>query len=60
MCAMESRQDQPREEPRPPLDPAFEGTDDAGLAGCVVIGLVAVTVITVAGLAVWRIFSGVF
>jgi hypothetical protein len=57
---MDSRQDQPREEPRPPLDPALEGTDDAGLAGCVVLGLVAVTVITVAGFAVWRILAGVF
>jgi hypothetical protein len=57
---MEIPRDQPREDPRPPLDPSYEGTDDAGLAGCVVIGLIAVTVITVTGLAIWRFFSGVF
>jgi hypothetical protein len=57
---MEIPREQPREDPRPPLDPAYEGTDDAGLAGCVVIGLIVVTVITVTGLAIWRYFSGAF
>ena len=57
---MDSSPDKPREDPRPPLDPAYEGTDDAGLAGCVVIGLIAVTVITVTGFAIWRFFSGAF